>query len=194
MQRGFIQIPILIAILIGFALLGGTGYVAYEAGQKSSRQNVSDDSQLATTTAGVQATTTPTNDKETEKTTQQAAQSSVSPAPIKQTEPVAPVQVQPSVSASAELQIEKCKAQRDASRGALWPVFLETVKLAEQKSYQSRLDALMKTVSPGTVPASYLAITAKISDAEHEKNLETAESAMETQLAKEYTQCLNGIQ
>lgn len=36
-QRGFIQIPILIAVLLGIAVLGGTGYIAYEVGQKSSK-------------------------------------------------------------------------------------------------------------------------------------------------------------
>lgn len=52
MQRGFIQIPILIMILIGIATIGGTGYVAYEVGQKSSR-NVP--APVATTTANIQA-------------------------------------------------------------------------------------------------------------------------------------------
>ncbi len=36
MNRGFIQIPILVTILVGIAVLGATGYMAYEAGQKSS--------------------------------------------------------------------------------------------------------------------------------------------------------------
>ena len=96
------------------------------------------------------------------------------------------------VAISTELLIEKCKAKKGVSRGILWPVVLETVELAEQKTYQSRLGALMETIQSGTVPASYLAITVKISYAEHEKNLETAEAVMETQLAKEYMNCLNG--
>lgn len=38
MNRGFIQIPILIAILAGMAVFGGTGYLVYEANQKTSIQ------------------------------------------------------------------------------------------------------------------------------------------------------------
>ncbi len=37
MHRGFIQIPILIAIIGGIIALGGTGYVAYEIGQKTTK-------------------------------------------------------------------------------------------------------------------------------------------------------------
>src|SRR3989344_3235846 len=57
MQRGFIQIPILIAILVGIAAIGGTGFVAYEVGKSSQNQNVSEPAS-ATTTADSQATTT----------------------------------------------------------------------------------------------------------------------------------------
>jgi len=58
MQRGFIQIPILIAILVGVVVLGGTGYFAYEVGQKAS-VNTSEPT-VATTTTDTQATTTTT--------------------------------------------------------------------------------------------------------------------------------------
>ena len=68
MQKGFIQIPILIAILIGTAILGGTSYIAYETGKKSSMDipepivstnTASTSVQLvATTSVDVNATTT----------------------------------------------------------------------------------------------------------------------------------------
>ena len=62
MQRGFIQIPFLIAIII-VAVLGGGAYVAYEVAKPS--QKVSDLTTLATTTvANVQTTTTADSDAE----------------------------------------------------------------------------------------------------------------------------------
>jgi len=58
MQRGFIQIPILIMILIGIATIGGTGYVAYEVGKKSP-QNASEPATATSTDIGnLNATTT----------------------------------------------------------------------------------------------------------------------------------------
>jgi hypothetical protein len=185
MQRGFIQIPILLVILIGIAVLGSTGYVAYEAGQRSS-QYISQEQTSATTTTDIQAATS-TNESHHADNKGTASQSV-----FIQTEQVAPAPVQIQSTVSADLLIEKCKAQRDASRAKLWPVFLETVKLAEQKTYQSRVDALMAQIQPGTVPASYLASAAKISDAEHEKSLEAAEATMDAELTKEYSACLDG--
>ena len=90
-----------------------------------------------------------------------------------------------------DIQIEKCKAKRDISRGTLWPVFLETLKLAEQKNFEAKLNTMMSMVPPGTVTASELANYAKISPAEHEKNLQTTETMMEGQLAKEYAECVS---
>lgn len=58
LQRGFIQIPILIAILVGVALLGGTGYVAYEAGQKTSQNAPVEPVATSTTVFEAQSTTT----------------------------------------------------------------------------------------------------------------------------------------
>ena len=58
MQRGFIQIPILIAIILGIVTLGGTGYFAYEVGKTSenpSPKEPTTDSQ-ATTTANATIT------------------------------------------------------------------------------------------------------------------------------------------
>ncbi|MEX0933685.1 MAG: hypothetical protein WD003_00270 [Candidatus Paceibacterota bacterium] len=83
MNKGFIQIPILIAILVGVAVLGGTGYVAYEVGQKSSDDIP--ESTTATTTAGGEATTTSDStdvEKEQPKNIQTKTETSV-PAPTK---------------------------------------------------------------------------------------------------------------
>lgn len=54
MQPGFIQISILVAIIVGTAVLGGTGYVAYEAGQRFSQNTL----RSPTTATDVKATTT----------------------------------------------------------------------------------------------------------------------------------------
>lgn len=194
MRRGFIQIPILIAIIIGLFVLGGTGYVAYEVGQRSS-QKTADNSQLATTTVASEATTTVSANKEPENTgskSQQPPQPATKPS-IKQSGSAAPVQiqVQPSASVSAELLIEKCKAKRDISRGTLWPAMLEVIRLAEKENQQSRFNALAPSYQ-GTISVSDLMSLVKITDAEHDKNLQGGEAMLESQLAKEYTDCLNG--
>ncbi len=111
---------------------------------------------------------------------------------------VVPVQtvvpVQPAtVSADSQLlTIEKCKAKRDADRATSWPGMLDAVRIGEQQVFQSTLNTLMAMTPPGTVTASSLTNAAKISDAEHERNLQKAESIMEARLAKEYSVCLNG--
>ena len=119
------------------------------------------------------------------------------PAPKKAAPAQTVTPVQPAtVSADSQLlMIEKCKAKRDISRGTLWPAFLEVVKLGEKEKQKSTLDMLMTSFPPGTINSSALsdlAKMAKISDAEHEKNLQTAEATMEAQLAKEYSVCLSG--
>ena len=55
-QQGFVLIQILVAILTGIAVVSGTAFVAYEAGQKSLEE--SSQSITATTTAEVQLATT----------------------------------------------------------------------------------------------------------------------------------------
>lgn len=136
---------------------------------------------VATTTKAV--TPIKTKVTETPKKVDQVA------APVKTTAPVQPA----NVSADSQLlAIEKCKAKRDITRGTLWPAFLEVVKLGEQKTKQDKMNMLMAIAPPGTVTAGSLASIAKISQAEHEKNLQTAEATMEAQLAKEYSACLNG--
>lgn len=62
MKRGFIQIPILIAIIIAVTVIGGGGYVAYEVGQKST-SGTNESITEETADEGV-ATTSTTNTKE----------------------------------------------------------------------------------------------------------------------------------
>ena len=88
------------------------------------------------------------------------------------------------------LTVEKCKAKREITRGTLWPAFLQAVAIKEQKYQQTVMDVLSSY--RGTVSSSVLGSAIAISPAEHEKNLELAETAMEGQLAKEYSACLNG--
>ncbi|MDO8591053.1 MAG: hypothetical protein Q7R65_03705 [bacterium] len=120
------------------------------------------------------------------------------PAPKKVSPVVVPVQivapVQPAVvpADSQLLMIEKCKAKRDADRASSWPGMLDAVRIGEQQVFQSTLNTLMAMTPPGTVPASSLTNAAKISDAEHERNLQKAASIMEARLAKEYSACLSG--
>ncbi|PIP73922.1 MAG: hypothetical protein COW88_00440 [Candidatus Lloydbacteria bacterium CG22_combo_CG10-13_8_21_14_all_47_15] len=100
MQRGFIQIPFLIAILIGIVVLGGTGYVAYEVGQKSP-QNASEPV-AATTTATNNSSATTTDDADDQLTEFELLKNEVenlkktgTPVPIKTALPPAqPVQTQ----------------------------------------------------------------------------------------------------
>ena len=126
------------------------------------------------------------------------AKATETPAPKKVSPVVVPVQtvapVQPAtVSADSQLLvIEKCKAKRDADRASSWPGMLDAVRIGEQQVYQSRLNTLMAITPPGTVTALPLANAAKITTAEHESNLQKAESIMEARLAKEYSVCLNG--
>ena len=56
MQRGFIQIPILIAVIVSVAAFGGVGYIAYEVGQKSSQGTP--EATIGITEGDVQATST----------------------------------------------------------------------------------------------------------------------------------------
>src|SRR3989338_9447548 len=65
MQRGFIQIPILIAIIIGIVAIGGTGYFAYEVGKTS--QNLSTKEPTAESQATTTANVTTTTSTEVEK-------------------------------------------------------------------------------------------------------------------------------
>ena len=58
MQRGFIQIPILIAIIIGIVALGGTGYFAYEVGKTSQNPSPKESAAESQATTTANATTT----------------------------------------------------------------------------------------------------------------------------------------
>ena len=100
MQRGFIQVPILIAVLAGMALLAGTSYVSYEVGKKVGslpEGDVSYTRDVATTTATVEvqaaASSSPSKDQ---KTTTPAAKTKVD------TTPSAPAQTQPSGTGARE--------------------------------------------------------------------------------------------
>jgi len=67
-QKGFIQIPLLIAIIVGVVVFAGIGYVSYEAGK--SKQIISKDGAtdvlLSTATTTKENVTKPNNDSEIE--------------------------------------------------------------------------------------------------------------------------------
>ena len=68
MRRGFIQIPILIAIITGVVIFAGIGYVSYEAGKSkwSISEGMATDVLLSTATTTKENVTKPSNDSEIE--------------------------------------------------------------------------------------------------------------------------------
>jgi uncharacterized protein YkuJ len=60
MQRGFIQIPILIVLIIGIFAISGTGYIAYHAGKSASHTS---SPAVASSTESTHLTTTTSTNK-----------------------------------------------------------------------------------------------------------------------------------
>ncbi len=103
MNRGFIQIPILIAILAGIAVFGGAGYVAYEASQKSSVP--AEESVIESTTEASLGESDDVSTTSAVKTNNDIIQKEMPASPKAIVSPVIPAATAPSTSTPTQISL-----------------------------------------------------------------------------------------